>query len=178
MMINIEQLEERIKNAAAKIFRKALGEIGKNQLCGFALYTDESAMSLMATINTREHLQTISENNPAYQKYYRWSPPEWKEENYSPEFFDDINSELSEYFDKRVESDTEENSDNFITEFFESCVRSLESLKKEIPGDINDNFVLVFEVSDYEDTGTAVNWIRRLNNSTEAAEFANLMKDF
>ena len=178
-MSEIENLDGKIKNVAINAFETALDEFGADRLCGFALYTDESAMSLMVSVNTIEHFNSVVEANPEYRTSYLWSPPEWKIEGYRNDFFDEINNELSDYFDERVSNEeTAAGFRQFSQMFFENCVEALESVKDKIPETINKNFVLVFEISDYEDTETAVNWIKRLNNSEKAEEFEKMIKSF
>ena len=178
-MHEIKNLDAKIKNAAINAFGTALNEFGEDRLCGFALYTDESAMSLTASVNTVEHFNSAAEGNPEFRAQYLWSPPEWKIEGYQSGLFDEINKNLSDYFDDRVESDTtDDNFQQFSQMFFENCVEALESVKGKIPEKINRNFVLVFEISDYEDVEAAVTWVKRLNNSQKAEEFEKMMQSY
>lgn len=178
-MREIKSLDGKIKNAAVNAFEIALDEFGKDQLCGFALYTDESAMSLMASVNTIEHFNSAVESNPEFRANYLWSPPEWKIEGYQNDLFGEINKDLSDYFDDRVGNETtDDNFQQFSQMFFENCVEALESIKSKIPEDINRNFVLVFEISDYEDVDAAITWIKKLNNSQKAEEFEKMMQSY
>ncbi|HQU86538.1 MAG TPA: DUF4303 domain-containing protein [Pyrinomonadaceae bacterium] len=175
-MNKAEELSKNIKEATREAFKKALAEHGKDQLCGFALYTDESAMSLGATVNTDEHFKAVTKRRPKNKVSYQWSPPEWKEEGFEEEIFEEINDELYDYSEEL--GDNEKEFDEFTQAFFEECVKALEDLKPEIPADINENFVLVFDISDYEDTDRLVAWAKRLNGAEKTESFAELMKDF
>lgn len=175
-MNKAKDLSKKIKEATRTAFKKALGEYGKDGLCGFALYTDESAMSLGATVNTDEHFKAVTKRRPKNKVSNQWSPPEWKEEGFEDELFEEINDELYDYSEE-LEGD-EKKFNEFTRAFFEECVNALEDLKPEIPEDINENFVLVFDISDYEDTDQLVAWAKKLNGAEKTEPFAELMKDF
>ena len=76
-MGNQSARKPKIKLAPRRAFIRALEEIGPTNLCGFSLSTNESAMSLVASINTDEHLKTVTAGDEMEAAYYRWSPPEW-----------------------------------------------------------------------------------------------------
>ncbi len=175
-MDKLKSLSEKIRKATFAAFKKALDEVGKEELCGFALYTDESAMSLGVTINTAEHFNAVTKKRPKFKVSNQWSPPEWKEEGYEEELFEEISDELSEY-NEEIGNDDDQFTE-FTQSFFEECVEILEDLKKTIPEDINADFVLVFDISDYEDTDELVTWVKRLNSPEKAADFEKMMESF
>jgi hypothetical protein len=74
--MNKKALRAKIEKPTVAAFRKALKEIGEEQLCGFALYTDESALSLGISINTVDHLNKVTKREPDHRIGYQWSPPE------------------------------------------------------------------------------------------------------
>lgn len=176
VMNKMKDLSKKIKEAANAAFKKALNEVGKEQLCGFALYTDESAMSLGASINTETHFNAVTKRRPKNRVSNQWSPPEWEKEGFAEEIFDEINDELYDYSDEI--GDDDKKFTEFTESFFETCVEVLEDLKKNIPEGINENFVLVFDISDYEDTDKLVEWAKRLNSSEKVEEFEEMMNSF
>lgn len=174
--MNVKTLGKKIREAAQAAFEKALDEVGKDRLCGFALYSDESAMSLGATINTEEHFNAVTKRRPKNKVSNQWSPPEWKEEGFAEEIFEEINDELYDYSEELGDDDDE--FTKFTRAFFEECVDALEDIKKIIPEGINENFVLLFDISDYEDTDQLVAWAKTLNGKEKTEPFEKLMKDF
>jgi Domain of unknown function (DUF4303) len=166
-----------LPNVVRSTFEKALSEIEAENLCGFALYTDESAMSLSVSINSIDHLELVSSKKPENRISYQWSPAEWKHEGYQESAFEEINDSLVEMSEKLGEDGTEEAFEEFCEKFFEQCVEALEGLKPFIPESISDDFVLMFEISDYDDTDAAIAWIKRLNTPKKARKFARMMRD-
>lgn len=53
-------LKEKIK----LIYKNYINQYDKDDLCGFALYSDNSAMSISITINTYEYLNENLEEDP------------------------------------------------------------------------------------------------------------------
>jgi aspartokinase len=50
----------------------------------------------------------------------------------------------------------------------------LKELKKRVPKTINKEFVLVFDVSDYDHTDELITWAKKLNSHKKAKEFEKM----
>jgi uncharacterized protein YihD (DUF1040 family) len=171
-------LTTKIRKATFAAFKKALKEIGTEQLCGFALYTDESAMSLSVSINAETYLNKAAKRDPDNRTSYQWSPAEWKEEGYQEQLFAKLNDELYDYHEKLSDEDSEEKFTKFTRDFFETCVSVLKELKKSVPKGINKDFVVLFDISDYDDTDTLIAWVKKLNPPKKAKEYEKMWSDF
>jgi Domain of unknown function (DUF4303) len=170
-------LMAKIRKATFAAFKKALKEIGAEELCGFSLYTDESAMSLSVSINTADYLKKAAKDDPDNRTSYQWSPPEWKEEGYQEILFDKLNDELYAYHEKLSDMDDNEKT-KFTRDFFAACVLVLKELKKSVPKGINKDFVLVFDISDYDDTEALIVWAKKLNPPKKAKEYEKMWRSF
>jgi Domain of unknown function (DUF4303) len=168
-------LTTKIRKATFAAFKKALREIGAEQLCGFALYTDESAMSLSVSINTETYLNKAAKRDPDNRTSYQWSPPEWKEEGYQENLFDKLNDELYEYHEQLSD---EGGKGKFTRDFFAACVSVLQELKKSVPKGISKDFVLLFDISDYDDTPSLITWAKKLNPPKKAKEYEKMWSSF
>ncbi|VAW49424.1 hypothetical protein MNBD_GAMMA03-2146, partial [hydrothermal vent metagenome] len=103
--------------------------------------------------------------------YYKWSPAEWKHEFEGAEFFEDISKALQEEAKKM---NTQGQFLEFKKNVYEACVESLESLIKNnfFSKDSND-CIIIFTLSDTEDSINEIKWVERLNNEQKAHEFSN-----
>ncbi|HJS50704.1 MAG TPA: DUF4303 domain-containing protein [Pyrinomonadaceae bacterium] len=171
----IKNLSGKIRKATTAAFKKALQEFGKDKLTGFALYSDESATSLIAAVNTDAHLQAAIKRRPKDRLSWQWSPPEWKDEAYQGSLFEDLNNEL--YDNEDVNAGDDEKFEEFTDTFFKECVNALLEIRKIVPKDIHKDFVLVFDISDYEDTDQLVKWAKKMNSPAKAREFQKMMED-
>lgn len=169
-------LRAKIAKATVAAFKKALKEFGADELCGFALYTDESAMSLSVSVNTAAHLNKVSKRQPEHRASYQWSPPEWKVEGYEEKLFAKLNDELYA-FHEQLSGDSEKFV-KFTGAFFAICVSVLKELKSVMPENINQDFVLVFDISDYDDTAALIAWAKKLNSPKKGKEFEKLWESF
>jgi hypothetical protein len=154
-----------ITAATKETFAMAVDEFGPDGLAGFSLYTDESFMSLAFVVNTVEYLHSNWEDDPDLKETYRWSPGEWEIDDYNPERLEGVNEILL----KRPTDIPEKVFHEIRGEFFEGCLKALESIKAGIPDDINDDFVLVFGVSDRFEAKEEKEWMLRLNGTKKKA---------
>ena len=165
-----------IAATVTEALENAMQEFGAENLTGFALYTDESAMTLSVTINTATHLHQCWDENPEYKMDYWWSPAEWVQEMFASPGIETVSAELSRYHA------IEKTQQAFLTlrdEFFETCVTALEKAKPLIPTDIHPDFIRMLSVSDYfppEHLG--IPWIERLNDTVKAESYAEWVRSF
>ena len=169
MNFDYEGFKESLKNVTRSTYETALTKMPPEDLCGFALYSDESAMSISVTINSAPHLAANRERKPRYADYYRWSPGEWKYETVNIAAFKDLNDLLQAAL-KEVDQGSWRKHRNRI---YDSAVRALEELKKEgLFKDVSDDFVLMFAVSELSEQELEIEWVERLNRKSLAEEFA------
>ena len=166
-----QDLTQSIKAAAEKAFRTAMNFHPNEEFCAFGLYSDEGAMTVCPSSNTKSYLAQKIKVDPEEKLYYKWSTAEWKLEFYGHEWFEEIDKILKAFHTKKH---NQKDFENFQSKLFESCVLALEQLKTE--GLFNDAIV-VFSVSDYINTPLEISWIKRLNNNNEAEEFEKWAKE-
>lgn len=170
-MINKDELIDLIKVAAKNCFTELREKHSEDSFCAFALYSDEGAMTVCPSANTKEYLEQKSEEDPDDALYYKWSTAEWKYEYTGNEWFSEVQKELEDFHKK---SHTDEQFTEFQSILYESCVAALEDLKKE--GFFKEG-ILVFSVTDYLDDDSEVSWIKRLNSKEEATEFKDWIEE-
>jgi hypothetical protein len=66
----------------------------------------------------------------------------------------------------------------FTRAFFATCVSVLKELKKSVPKNINKDFVLLFDISDYDNTDALIVWAKKLNAPKKAKEYEKMWKSF
>lgn len=165
-----QKIEIATKNSFAEIFEKC----GTENIYGFALYSDEGAMTVCPSTNTVQHLSTTDQVDSAY---YKFEPAEWKYEMEGADVeFNEIctllRNELS-----RHEGHAEW-FENFRRQLYSACIDTLENLKNEgfFRGIIGEDVFLIFSVSGYEfHKNEAKNIITRLNNNKYKNEYLTWM---
>lgn len=173
--MNFETLKQKIEEATKKAFIEMFEKYGADEIYGFALYSDEGAMTVCPATNTLKHLTTVDQNDLSY---YKFEPAEWKYEMQGAEIeFNKICEEL------RNELDQNDDNDDWFTDFqkqlFDNCINVLEKLKNEkffntITG---KNIFLTFTVSDYEfEENVLKNIITRLNDNEYKTEYLEWQK--
>src|SRR5689334_17103857 len=73
-------LEVEIRKAAKRAFQEVASAHPEEQLCAFALYSDDGAMTVCPSINTAQHLAAMQRKYPDEAPYYKFATPEWKYE--------------------------------------------------------------------------------------------------
>ena len=77
--IDYAQIKNSLKEIVLKIFENYKKEHDIRDICGFALYSDEDAMSISIALNTYEYLKNNIKDDPENESYYKFSPEEWNE---------------------------------------------------------------------------------------------------
>ena len=164
-------LIEKITLATINAFSELRKKHPLKEFIAFALYSDESAMTVLPSANTKSHLQKMQAEDSDDPLYYKFSTAEWEFEYIGAEYFDDI----CEYLRNEHESiDGDAEFELFQNEVFEICVEVLSKLKHER---FFTSELLVFSVSDYRDTPREVNWIKKLNSKNDALEFKKWLSE-
>ncbi|MDB0601994.1 DUF4303 domain-containing protein [Tenacibaculum maritimum] len=155
------KFQEELKSSLINIFND-----NKNDICGFALSSDEDARSVTVSINTRLHLMNCwKEDEDEDNEYYKWYPAEWKLEAIN----DDKINELSLII---FNLERTQNPDDDKRAIYELLVDTLKQLKQEgLFSSMDDNFVLVFNVTDSDDLERDLRWISELNDKKLFSEY-------
>ncbi|WP_339203992.1 DUF4303 domain-containing protein [Paenibacillus sp. FSL K6-3182] len=170
MLENID-LVKLIRDSAQNSFSELRKSNPPDEFCAFGLYSDEGAMTVCPSANTKEYLKEKCEKDPDEPLYYKWSPAEWKYEFSGHEWFNDV-QQVIEQFHKSPHTD--EQFTNFQGYLYDSCILALEQLRSD---GFFQKCIVVFSVTDYLDDEKEISWIYRLNDPKEASEFENLVKD-
>lgn len=95
--LDYEYFKKELKAKTKATYENYLQEYNAIPLSGFALYSDESAMSISVSLNTYEYLKSNIEEEPGYDSYFRFSPGEWKTEFYNESVFIELNDLLEKW---------------------------------------------------------------------------------
>jgi len=137
-IIDFKELKTRIKIASKKSFENIESKYGKGSVTGYALCTDDSAMTIFHVANT----QKSTESN------YEFSPVEWRID-YKPELFDATYELIEERLDKQYDDEYEDKFEEIVRETYDSFVNALHELKLE--GVFSDDVFLTVVSTDPSD---------------------------
>ena len=179
--MNFEILRQNIEDATKKAFIEIFEKYGADEIYGFALYSDEGAMTVCPSTNTLKHLTTVDQDDLTYHKF---EPAEWKYEGIGADKeIEEICTQLREELDENEYLENDEYNEEwflkFQSELYETCISVLEKLKKEnfFKQIIGKDIFLIFTVSDYEfETKDLKKIIERLNENEYKTEYLNWMK--
>ena len=170
IVLKLNEVEEAVKSS----FQKAVEEF--SDICAFALYTDESFLSLSVSVNTTSHLEERQADDPEFAEEYKWTPAEWKIENFNDEAFTAINNQLK---DERLLSEKDEKSlSEHRQDILRICLPILQNLRKDLASELEKDFVLLFAVSDFDDQDFEINIVKSLNPPQLSNEFINWRTTF
>jgi hypothetical protein len=169
-----EFLRNELRKVAEQLYREFVEKRPKDDVCGFSIYSDESAMSVSVAINTRKHLEQKIKREPDYASSFRFWPNEWAYQSLESKGLNDLNAVLQEaHF-----AIPERQFDKHREEIFGIMVDVLEELKNERLFDgLSDDFVLLFASTGFLDLNMAIGFARRLNSETIAREYEAWVKD-
>jgi hypothetical protein len=162
ILIN-EHFQRDIQAACNKAIAQFRNDHPDTEFCGFALYSDGDARTLVPAFNTPDHLMRMQAQNPDDWQYFKWSPAEWSHEAFGGEHF----NELSRMLWRLADSVRDEDFIQHRNQVFEHCVEAL----KPIASSAFKGAICVFSVSDYQSLKDEMAWITALNNPEQAHEF-------
>jgi hypothetical protein len=167
-MVSTNQFEEDLYKITKEIFTSFQAKKDSEIICGFALYSDGSASSIAASLNTRDHLDELVEENPDDKEYFRWSPAEWKYEGLESIKTNSLSKKLFEASGKI----SGEEFYKFRNQIFDSSVRVLKRMKEEgVFSSTDEDFILLFSVSDFSNPASEIAWVNALNDEALSQEF-------
>lgn len=178
--MNFKELEQKIENATKKAFIEIFNEHKNEEIYGFALYSDEGAMTVCPSTNTVAFLKDLDKEELTY---YKFEPVEWKYEMVGAvEEFNDICRDLSAELEKNDYENEYEDEEIFIAfrnRLFNLCISVLKKLKNEdfFKNIVGKDIFLTFTVSDFEFNNDEIeNIIIELNDNDYKEEYLNWMK--
>lgn len=168
MQFDYASFQQRLEDLTRVTFKTSLTKLPAPEIAGFALYSDNAAMTISVSLNTFTHLRQLQAKSPEYADYYRWTPGEWRYEMINAKAFAELNQQLRDaheevnkvFFDKHQ------------YQVYECAVAVLEKLREEGTFDVLDEeAVLLFAVSDFSDPGFEIKTARRLNDAGKGDQF-------
>ena len=172
---DFESLKARIEQATKNAFIEIFNQHRDEEIYAFALYSDEGAMTVCPSTNTRKHLEKVSADDVWY---YKFEPAEWKYEMQgADEEFNAISKTVAAEVARRNDSDS--HFFEFRKKLFACCIDVLMKLKSEnfFKSVVGEDIFLTFSVSDYEfERHDIEKIIRTLNNDQYIKEYNNWMK--
>jgi hypothetical protein len=167
-------LRGEVERAARAAFVGLCEVRAAEEYCGYALYSDASAMTVCCAANTHSHLARVVAEDPDEADYYEWTPGEWALEGVAARQFALICQRL------RAAGPHADDAEfaRFRDTVYETCVAVLESLAADGTFGQGTGHVVVFAVSDPddEDPPREVRWARRLNPPDQADRFARWLE--
>ena len=168
MNFDYKNFEFELKEKTKIAFNACVEKIEIKDIAGFALYSDESAMTISASCNTYENLNRLQNKYPGSDIYFKWTPGEWKYELVREIEFEDLCTLLREAHFNETTGIFSIHRNRINS----TAVKVLEELRAEgLFKDMNDGFVLMFGVSDFSDHKLEIGFVKRLNSEVLANEF-------
>ncbi len=161
---DFESLTDEIRDGARKAFEAVRSAHPDQTVNSFALFSDDSAMTIVHAANSKEAIASIDDDDKGD---YIWNCAEW--------LFD----EGGEYLDIAYrmilplhrDIPSEIDFEDFRAGVFESCIRALENLDREGffgIGDSRADVIVLFQVGDSDEVEGAV---ERLNTPEAYARY-------
>lgn len=166
-------LQSEIVTASRQALHEVAEAVKEDEIVAFALYSDEGAMTVCPSINTKSHLLKFKTENPKYSLDYKFSPAEWKFESVGAAgLFNAICEKASSEVLKE-----ETDFSTFQEQLYETCCKALRQLRND-PGNLFDTkkLMLLFSVSDGDIDDRQIEVVKELNDSATADEFIAWVK--
>jgi hypothetical protein len=165
--IDYNLLKNNLKKIVYKIFDNYKKEHNIRKICGMALFSDEDAMSISMAVNTYEHLENNINENPEFPFDFKYNPEEWHEIIEDNEL-DNFNKTIGELALKIKRKQSNEHRNNI----YKISVEILNELKGEqYFKDFNDDFLLLFSLSNFEYPEMVIEYNKKYNNKTFSEEY-------
>jgi hypothetical protein len=169
-----EFLRNELRKVAEQLYREFVEKHPKENVCGFSIYSDESAMSVSVAINTRKHLEQKIKREPDYAASFRFWTNEWAYQSLESKGLGELNTVLQEAHFAIPERQFAKHRE----EIFGIMVDVLDELKNERLFDgLREDFILLFASTDFLNLEMAIGFARRLNSETIAREYEAWVKD-
>lgn len=170
MATDFQVLKSQLTQATQAAFTEVLAQHRAEGICGFALYSDEGALTVCPATNTLAHLATQAPEDVLYAKF---EPAEWRYENVGAAAqFDAIGRQLrAQALDEAL---TDATFEQFRQQFYATCVAVLDELRQQ--GFFNQaagrEVFLLFHVSDSDTPAEELTQlVSRLNPNAYSDEY-------
>ncbi|MTG98213.1 DUF4303 domain-containing protein [Myroides albus] len=189
MNIDFKALAIQIEAATRKAFQEIVTVHGSEDIYGFALYSDEGAMTVCPSTNTQDYLETKPKQDYVYYKY---EPAEWcyegdgADEDFSAicntlynALEGDFWAEEEDFKEEEYEEIDDEEFEAFQQTLYQTCIAVLVKLKQEefFKQIVGKDIFLMFSVTDYEyDRQELEEMIITLNDNPYQQEYLDWMK--
>lgn len=173
MKIDLEKFKIQLKEKTKETYLTCIEKVDLRNICGFALYSDTSAMSISVSLNLYDNLKELQEEEEGFDSYFKFTPGEWQYEMINAKEFIALTKMLQTAHFK-----SDENEDiNLRNKIYNCSVEVLEELKNEkLFIRTHKDFVLMFAVSDFSNHELENEWFIRLNDKEVAEEFSNWLE--
>lgn len=119
-----------VEQAARSAFQELAAAHPAESLCAFALYSDDGAMTVCPSTNTRAHLESKLKAFPDDAAYYTFAPAEWAlEAKGASVAVEELCTALRTHV-MGIEDD-EDAFEAFRSDLAEACIAALERLRRE-----------------------------------------------
>lgn len=166
--------KKELKEKTKLTYLGIINRLNRGDIAGFALYSDESAITISVSCNTFQHLdELISESEDEDREidriYYKWTPEEWKYEMINNKEFEVLSNQLRKHAQELI---NESQFLEHVEKTYNISVEALEELRmEELFKGTKDDFVLMFGISDFSDIPLEISFVKRLNFEKLALEF-------
>jgi len=166
----MNSLKEDIYNSTLGMYGYLKKQDYYKDINSYALYTDDSFMSISFAFNTNSYLE--KKKNDEYYLTYKFSPAEW----FSETLRNDVIIYKNIYFEKvsHLLKKMALSNYNYEEMFIDYCISALKEFKCN--NEIEKNKLLLFMVSDYFDEENIINWNSQLNTSQVVSEMKIWLK--
>jgi hypothetical protein len=161
--------EQTLSQATKKLLQKLIKKYGAENLRAFCLYSDEDAGSSVFSFDTYENYKNqISENDESEAEYYKWYFGEWLDD-------DKLSNDLNQISEMLFGAEYGETAEEFVKHkdrIYQIFISVLADLKSEESfKNLNNDFILMFGITDFENKELELSWIKKLNNEEVFNEF-------
>ncbi|WP_316807123.1 DUF4303 domain-containing protein [Pedobacter agri] len=168
--------EQSLSQATKKIIQKLVKKYGEKNLRAFCLYSDEDAGSSVFSFDTyKNYEEQTSENDESEADYYKWYFGEWLDD-------DTLSNDLNQISETLFGAEYGKTTEDFVKhkyKIYEIFVSVLSNLKsEEVFKEFNNDFVLAFGISDFENKELELNWMKKLNSEKVFNEFKAYRETF
>ncbi len=169
-----EFLKKELGKIAEQLYLEFIEEYPKEDICGFSIYSDESAMSVAVAINTHKHLEQAIKEEPDYASDFKFWPNEWEHDSLESKGLNDLSVILQEASFAAPKKQFAKHR----SRIFGIMVDVMEELKnKKLFDELRDDFVLMFAATDFSDLEMEAGFAKRLNSEAIAQEFEAWKKE-
>lgn len=162
----------KVEQAAREAFQELAAAHPAESLCAFALHSDDGAMTVCPSTNTRRHLESKLKAFPDDADYYTFAPAEWALESQGASVaVEELCTELRTHV--MGFADDDEAFEAFHGDLAEACIAALERLRGEgfFERTAGGSVLLLFQASPGDpDVAAERRMIERLNDAPIAQQ--------